>query len=168
MGKRKLIDGLIARAIGQDTPKGRSKAYGLKNSFKKKALPALPSASIKAGAVKRGRYAESELQEACVNYFRYMYPAYSRRLFAIPNGGHRHPATAQRLKREGVLPGIPDLLLALPRLHYGGLFIEVKAGKAGKLSPLQVEAIKELENDYKIVVVRSFEDFQKAIKDYLI
>lgn len=167
MAKSKPLDGLIRRAIGQDTGKGRSTAYGPKNSLKSKAK-GLPSISVQAGSRNRGRYAESELQEACVNYFRYMYTAYARRLFAIPNGGQRHPATALRLKREGVLPGIPDLFLAVPRLHYGGLFIEVKAGNAGKLSPIQAETIRELETDYRVVVVRTFEDFQKAVKDYII
>ena len=30
-------------------------------------------------------------------------------LHAIPNGGHRHKATAARLKAEGVKRGVPDL-----------------------------------------------------------
>ena len=168
MGKSKPLGDLISRAIGKDTAQGRSKPYGTKTSLKKQGKKVPSIAGIQAGSLRRGRYAESELQEACVNYFRYMYTAYARRLFAIPNGGQRHPATARRLKREGVLPGIPDLFLAVPRLHYGGLFIEVKAGNAGKLSPIQAETIRELEVDYRVVVVRTFEDFQKAVKDYIV
>ena len=49
-----------------------------------------------------------------------------RMLFAIPNGGHRHKATASRLKAEGVKKGIPDLCLAVPKGIYHGLYIELK------------------------------------------
>lgn len=52
-----------------------------------------------------------------------------RLLFAIPNGGHRHPATAAKLKAEGVKRGVPDLCLPVPRGPYHGLYIELKAGK---------------------------------------
>ena len=52
-------------------------------------------------------------------------------LFAIPNGGARHPAVAAQLKREGVRAGIPDVFLPAMRRGqdgriYGGLFVEVK------------------------------------------
>lgn len=44
--------------------------------------------------------------------------------WATPNGEHRHPVTAARLKRLGVRPGIPDLFV----LHAGRLVgIECKA-----------------------------------------
>ena len=51
-----------------------------------------------------------------------------RALFAIPNGGLRHPATAARLAAEGVKKGVPDIMLAVPRNRYSGLFIELKVG----------------------------------------
>lgn len=54
-------------------------------------------------------------------------PAWSM-CFAIPNGGHRHPAVAGKLKAEGVRAGVPDLFLPVARHGYYGLFIELKAG----------------------------------------
>ena len=36
-------------------------------------------------------------------------------LYAVPNGGDRHPATAARLRAEGVVKGVPDLVLPVPR-----------------------------------------------------
>jgi hypothetical protein len=48
--------------------------------------------------------------------------------FAIPNGGHRHPAVAGKLKAEGVRAGVPDLFVPCQRHGYAGLFIELKAG----------------------------------------
>jgi hypothetical protein len=50
-------------------------------------------------------------------------------LHAIPNGGHRHPAVAKRLKAEGVKRGVPDLCLPIPRGPYHGMYIEMKAGE---------------------------------------
>ena len=55
-------------------------------------------------------------------------------IFAIPNGGHRHKATAIKLKLEGVRPGVPDLYCPALRL-----WIEMKRQKGGRLSPEQKE-----------------------------
>lgn len=52
-----------------------------------------------------------------------------KRLFAIPNGGLRNPATAARLKAEGVKSGVPDIMLAIPIGKWHGLFIEMKIGR---------------------------------------
>jgi len=48
-------------------------------------------------------------------------------LFAIPNGGARHPAVAAKLKAEGVKAGVPDVFLPVPRDEWHGLVIEMKA-----------------------------------------
>lgn len=56
-------------------------------------------------------------------------------MFAIPNGGARHPAVARKLKSEGVKSGVPDIFLPIAR-KIAGLFIEMKSGK-NKLSPAQ-------------------------------
>jgi len=47
-------------------------------------------------------------------------------LFAIPNGGARHPAVAAQLKAEGVKAGVPDIFLACARGRWHGLFVELK------------------------------------------
>lgn len=49
-------------------------------------------------------------------------------IFAIPNGGTRHPIEAANLKKQGVKAGVPDLMLPLARQGYHGLFIEMKVG----------------------------------------
>lgn len=50
-------------------------------------------------------------------------------IFAIPNGGSRHPAEAMNLKRQGVKAGVPDLFIPIASGEYHGLFIEMKYGK---------------------------------------
>lgn len=57
-------------------------------------------------------------------------------LYAIPNGGARHKATAGRLKAEGVRAGVPDLCLPVARGGYHGLYIELKA-RHGRASEVQ-------------------------------
>ena len=43
-------------------------------------------------------------------------------MFAIPNGGDRHPAVAGKLRDEGVKAGVPDIFLPVPRGKYHGMF----------------------------------------------
>lgn len=47
-------------------------------------------------------------------------------LFAVPNGGFRHKATAEAMKRQGVKRGVPDVCLPLARGGYCGWWGELK------------------------------------------
>lgn len=60
-------------------------------------------------------------------------------VFAVPNGGKRGKREAQKLKTEGVTPGVPDL--CVPALN---LWIEMKT-PTGRLSPVQKQMAKQLE-----------------------
>jgi hypothetical protein len=53
--------------------------------------------------------------------------------FHCPNGGHRHPAVAAKLKWLGVKPGVPDIFIVW---RGRSIFIELKAHK-GSLSDAQ-------------------------------
>ena len=57
---------------------------------------------------------EHRIQTACVRWFRLKYPHLFARLFAVPNGGRRDGITGARLKEEGVLAGVADLILLVP------------------------------------------------------
>ena len=118
----------------------------------------------------RGKSAASEhdLQVQCVNWFRYVYPKYACYLMAIPNGGWRNETVAKKLKAEGVVAGVPDLFLAVPKHQFHGLWIEMKNGKAGRVSPEQTKMISLLfEQGYDCRIVRSFEDFENIVTDYM-
>lgn len=69
-------------------------------------------------------------------------------MFAIPNGGQRAATTAAKLKKEGVLAGVPDLHLPIARGGYHSLFIEMKAGKnrPTKLQQLMMQRLEEAGN----------------------
>ncbi len=67
--------------------------------------------------------------------------------FAVPNGGHRHIATAVKLKKEGVKSGVPDVMNPHPSYTgaYSGFAIEFKTGK-NKQSKNQLYWQEILEN----------------------
>ena len=52
----------------------------------------------------------------------------------IPNGGKRSKAEAVGFQAMGVLSGVPDLFLPVPRAWFHGLYLEMKAldGKVSK------------------------------------
>lgn len=110
---------------------------------------------------------ESDIQIACVKWFRYQYPEYVGVFFAVPNGGKRNARTAEYLKLEGVLAGVSDLILLVARGEYHGLCIEMKAPK-GVQQPTQKEFQKAVESQgYRYVICRSFQEFETEIKTYL-
>lgn len=110
------------------------------------------------------RQEESLIQRACIQWFRYQFP--KKLIFAIPNGGSRHLLEAKRLKMEGVLPGVPDILCPEPTSSFHGLFIEFKS-QTGKVRPTQSVLITALRNrDYCVEVCRSFEDFKNVVEVY--
>lgn len=89
-------------------------------------------------------------------------------LFHVGNGGVREPRAAERLKKEGVRPGVPDLILMLPRGVYHGLAIEMKRQDGGRLSKEQKAWLENLNsNGYRAVVCKGFEEARREILDYL-
>lgn len=116
---------------------------------------------------KRPSDREHRLQCACIRWFKLQYPQYAHDLFAVPNGSKRDAVTAARLKDEGVLAGVSDLILLKSNRFYGALLIEIKTDK-GRQSPAQKEWETRITADgYKYVVVRSLEEFIKVVTDYL-
>ena len=81
-------------------------------------------------------------------------------VFAIANGGSRHPLEAVNLKKEGVRAGVSDLVVVM----YGRIiFLEVKAPK-GKQQPSQKEFEEEVKKrGFEYYVVRSIEDVQEIL-----
>lgn len=90
------------------------------------------------------------------------------RLFAVPNGGRRDAVTGAIMKAEGVLAGVSDLILLVPRLGYGALLIEMKT-PTGRQSESQREWERLVTSggEYLYRICRSIDDFIKTIEDYL-
>ena len=94
-------------------------------------------------------------------------------LFAVPNGqilrGDEKARAIQMtsMKLEGFRNGVPDLMLAVPKGHYSGLFIELKT-RTGIVSAEQKAFIEYLNLAcYKAEVCRSTELAIEAITTYL-
>lgn len=116
---------------------------------------------------RKPRDLEHKLQSACVRWYRLQYPKMKHNLFSVPNGGKRDAATAAKLKDEGALAGVADLILLKSNRFYGALLIEMKTPE-GRQSQSQKDWQQKITNDgYKYVVVRSFEDFQREVRQYL-
>ena len=110
---------------------------------------------------------EHRTQVSCVRWFKQQYPLFTHNLFAVPNGGRRDAVTGARLKAEGVLAGVADLILLKPNRFYGALLIEMKTRK-GKQQQTQREWQQKIIADgYHYVICRSFDDFRREVNDYI-
>lgn len=109
-------------------------------------------------------WAESRTQEQIVAFLRRSLPAHYR-VISVPNGRFKaDPRTIARLKREGLTPGVHDLLV----LRNDGWFasLEVKADK-GRLSPDQVEWSDWLAaGGASQAVVRSLAEAEEVLREF--
>ncbi len=114
------------------------------------------------------RQLEHAEQCALLKWWRLQYPAKSRLLFAIPNGGARNAITGAMLKAEGVLAGVPDLFLAVPAGGRHGLFIELKRRQGGKVSQAQKDMLEALQGaGYMTAICRGWLEAKAVIQSYL-
>ena len=117
---------------------------------------------------KRPTDEEHRIQCECVRWFSLQYPRLYGRLFAVPNGGRRDATTAAKLKAEGVVAGVADLILLKSNRDYGALLIEMKTLKGRQRDSQKAwQNIVCADSEYKYVVCRSFDDFKREVDDYL-
>ena len=122
---------------------------------------------------------EHQEQVAVINWARvheFKWPEL-KLLHAVPNGGLRRATTnakgkrysleAQRLRNEGVSPGLPDLDLPVARRGFHGLRIEMKAldGRASKDQRWWIEQLSQ--QGYLAVVKFGAEAAIKCLEWYL-
>lgn len=89
-------------------------------------------------------------------------------LFHVPNGGRRSAREGNKLKKEGMHVGIPDLYMDIARGRYFGFRLELKRNTGGIVSKEQKERITVLkEEGYCAVICRGFDASVKAISDYM-
>ncbi len=110
---------------------------------------------------------EHKIQCSMVNWFRLKYPSMRHNLFAVPNGGRRDAVTGAKMKAEGVLAGVADLILLKSNRFYGALLIETKTKKGVQSQSQKEWQSKITEDGYKYVVVRSLDEFMRVVTDYL-
>jgi len=104
---------------------------------------------------------ESQEQIGFVTWWRYKFPDVV--IFHIANGGFRNVVTGQRLRKEGVLKGVPDLMV--PAWH---LFVEMKRKEKGVISPEQKKMIDYLIRvGYTVIVGYGAEDASRKVLGFL-
>lgn len=111
---------------------------------------------------------EHRIQCSCVRWFAFKYPQYRGLLFAVPNGGRRDAVTGAKLKAEGVIAGVADLIFLKRNSRYCGLLIEMKKPK-GKQSESQKEweRIINTLGEFKYVRCHSFDQFRHEVEEFL-
>lgn len=120
---------------------------------------------------------EGGLQIQCVSWFRYQYKACGK--FLIHPRNEAGASASRRVAIDaaaGVVPGVPDLLLLLPARFndaeeptlYFALGIELKFGHTNNQTPAQKEYQRLMEAaGYRYVVIRSLEEFQTVINEWM-
>ena len=106
---------------------------------------------------------ESILQTACVRWFRLQYPDLI--IYAVPNGGSRNVMEAQRLKAEGVLAGVADLVVLLPQGK--SLYIEMKVKGNRQTENQKAFQGKAITLGHPYTVCYSFEEFKAAVESVI-
>lgn len=104
---------------------------------------------------------EGSIQSALIKELRLTLPA-NAFVFAVPNGGKRNGREMNNMKRQGLTPGVPDLIL----IHGGRAFgLELKS-KDGKLEDSQREVFPKLrEAGMRIEVARSHGEAIQHIRE---
>lgn len=116
------------------------------------------------------RESEDEHQASLFRWSELMTRQYPelRLMFHPPNGGLRTQRTAAKLRRQGVKPGVPDVVLPVPRHGFHGLFLELKRPGPHSTSPAQRAYVQALnEQGYLALVVVGWEAARDLITRYL-
>ena len=116
-----------------------------------------------------GTGSESQEQAQFVAYWRAMGQRLAPNvvLASIPNGGARSAVTGARLKREGVVAGMPDMVLLCARCGRHGLFIEMKTAR-GRVSESQRNLFPLLEaQGYGVAVCHGWREAAETVEAYL-
>lgn len=88
-------------------------------------------------------------------------------MFAIPNGGHRKPSVAKRLKREGVKAGVLDVFIPIPKGGYAGMWVEMKFGR-NKLTTEQAAFLEQMKlSGYYCAVAYVVDDAVREVRKYM-
>lgn len=86
-------------------------------------------------------------------------------VFAVPNGGKRDAREAANLKAQGVLAGIPDLGIMLPKARM--IWIEMKA-ENGRVSAMQADLHPHISAlEFPMIVAYSAEDALEQLRNLL-
>ena len=115
------------------------------------------------------KHEEDDIQSAFFDYIRlaqHKHPDLAL-MFHPANGGKRDARVAARMKRQGVVPGVPDVIFPCANHKFFGLAIEFKS-RTGKLSENQAKYIDRLLlNGWSVHVCRDARAAVEIVKKYI-
>lgn len=117
---------------------------------------------------KDGTIKESVIQKQVFQWVRHTIPKPMRDcIFSIQNEGKRSLKRGAISKAMGLMSGVSDIFIMIPRQGYHGAFIELKSTN-GKLSPAQSSFLERAtEQGYFTQVCNSYDKAVETIMKYL-
>lgn len=146
---------------------------GSRDSFNKRLLEAITQGkdkrSVPARVVKERGQSESQIQQDCLRWFAVQYPQLAQEgmLYHIANEGIRLGGMGARLKREGIVRGVADLCLCVPRGGFAALYIEMKKPGNYQTPDQRVWQHNAEKHGNRYVVCKSLEEFKYVVQTYL-
>lgn len=119
----------------------------------------------------RRKHREQDDQRALITWFKLQFP--KELLFAIPNQLVRSDCQAFMMAKEGLVSGLPDLMLACPKKGYCGMFLELKKmaipGEArGRITKRQETILEHLNSRrYLGMICYGFDEAREAVLNYM-
>lgn len=119
---------------------------------------------------KQRNQSEMKLQSRCFIMSWNEFPETRRLLFHVENelnlpGQNAHRGAIRR--SEGIVKGVSDLILLIPRHGYNGLMIEMKTPDGYWRKDQQEWAALVRAQGYRYEVIRTEEDFRALLNEYL-
>jgi hypothetical protein len=115
---------------------------------------------------KKRHYPESQICISLYQWFCLQYPRHEPRYLRLEVGGQRTKVSQSILKAEGNKSGVSDVLIALPKGKYAGLWLEVKTEK-GKMTNNQKIFHVEMYPDYQCKSGYGFDQCTRIITQYM-
>lgn len=132
--------------------------------------PKVPTVDqVKRRAARNLGLTEHQIQVAFIHWCRVQEAVWPelKLLFAVPNGGKRAIKTALRLKAEGQRPGVPDVMLPVPKKGHVGMALEFKR-PGEQPTAVQRDYLKRLQSvGWLALVVDDAGDAIAAVTAYL-
>lgn len=112
---------------------------------------------------KRNAQPEQQLQITCVQWLELQRRMKTLTYFAVPNGGKRSKLAGWILKKMGMRPGIPDMVVGWSPAKL--IFLELKAIR-GYASTEQKDIHEELTRyGFKVFIIKSLEQMIQVITE---
>ncbi|MEL7937658.1 VRR-NUC domain-containing protein [Pseudomonas delhiensis] len=113
---------------------------------------------------------EGQEQAQLFGILKIKHPEVYRLAYHVPNGGHRHPAVAGKLRAQGVKAGVSDIVLPMARGGWFGLYIEFKATPPHDAAVSQEQTaflLRVEQQGYYATVCRGVDDALRVIEQYM-